>query len=80
VSFLSIEELSSRGSLACREAFASLRDQLKLERNVEETVEYEPLKEIDAPSYNVRGTPELGFSSEKNWKYSCTFPRKLSET
>jgi hypothetical protein len=57
VSFLWIEELSSKGSLACREAFAYLRDQLKLESSVEETVEYEPLKEIDAPSYNVRETP-----------------------
>lgn len=27
--------------------------------NIEETVEYEPLKESDAPSYNVRGTPRV---------------------
>jgi hypothetical protein len=65
--------------MACQEAFAYLRDQLKLERNVEETVEYEPLKETDAPSYNVRETPR-GFSSEKNWKYSRTFQRKPSQT
>jgi hypothetical protein len=56
---LSIEELSCKGSMACQEAFAYLRDQLKLERNVEETVEYEPLKDTDAPSYNVRETPRV---------------------
>ena len=27
--------------------------------DVEETVEYEPLKESDAPSYNVRETPRV---------------------
>jgi hypothetical protein len=59
VPFLSIEELSSKGSMACQEVFAYLRDQLKLERDVEETVEYEPLKETDAPSYNVRENPRV---------------------
>lgn len=59
VPFLSVEELSSKGSLACQEAFAYVRDQLKLERNVEETVEYEPLKEADAPSYDVRENPRV---------------------
>jgi hypothetical protein len=56
---LSIEELSSRGSSACQEAFAYLREQLKAIGNVEETVEYEPLKESEAPSYNVRETPRV---------------------
>jgi hypothetical protein len=59
VPFLPIEELSSKGSSACQEAFAYLREQLKADRNVEETVEYEPLKEIEAPSYNVRETPRV---------------------
>jgi hypothetical protein len=56
---LSIEELSSKGSPACQEAFAYLRERLKAEGNVEETVEYEPLKETEAPSYNVRETPRV---------------------
>jgi hypothetical protein len=54
---LSIEELSSKGSPAGQDAFAYLRKQLKADGNVEETVEYEPLKETEAPSYNVRETP-----------------------
>lgn len=56
---MSIEELSSRSSPACQEAFAFLREQLKATPNVEETVEYEPLKESEAPSYNVRETPHV---------------------
>lgn len=56
---MSIEELSSKGSSACQETFAYLREQLKAIGNIEETVEYEPLKESDAPSYNVRGTPRV---------------------
>lgn len=56
---MSIEELSSKGSSACQEAFAYLREQLKAIGNIEETVEYEPLKESDAPSYNVRETPRV---------------------
>jgi hypothetical protein len=56
---LSIEELSSKGSSACQEAFGYLREQLKAIGNVEETVEYEPLKDSDAPSYNVRETPRV---------------------
>ena len=56
---LSVEELSSKGSPACQEAFTYLRDQLKAEKNVVESVEYEPLKEMEAPSYNVRETPRV---------------------
>jgi len=56
---LSVEELASKGSLACKEAFAYLREQLKADSNIEETVEYEPLKECEAPSYNVRETPRV---------------------
>jgi hypothetical protein len=56
---VSIEELSSKGSPACQEAFSYLREQLKANTDVEETVEYEPLKESDAPSYNVRENPRV---------------------
>ena len=56
---MSIEELSSKGSSASQEAFTFLREQLKAEANVEESVEYEPLKESEAPSYNVRETPRV---------------------
>ena len=56
---MSIEELASKGSSACQEAFAYLREQLKAIGNIEETVEYEPLKESDAPTYNVRETSRV---------------------
>ena len=56
---MSVEELSSKGSPACREAFTFLRGQLKANPTVEETVEYEPLKESEAPTYNVRETPRV---------------------
>lgn len=56
---MSIEELAAKGSLLCRETFAFLREQLKANAMVEETVEYEPLKESDAPSYNVHETPRV---------------------
>ncbi len=56
---MSIEELSSKGSPACQEAFTYLRGQLKSEQDVVESVEYEPLKEAEAPSYNVRETPRV---------------------
>lgn len=63
---MSLEELSNKGSPACKEAFAFLREQLNSDENVEETVEYEPLKESEAPSYNVRGTPRVrAFFGEK---------------
>jgi hypothetical protein len=32
---------------------------LKAEQNVVESVEYEPLKDAEAPSYNVRDTPRI---------------------
>jgi hypothetical protein len=56
---LSVDELSSKGGPACQEAFAYLRDQLKAEESVVESVEYEPLKDTEAPSYNVRETPRI---------------------
>ncbi len=63
---MSVEELSGKGSPACQEAFTFLREQLKAQSNVEESVEYEPLKEADAPSYNVQGTPRVrAFFAEK---------------
>ena len=56
---MSVEELSSKGGPACQEAFVYLRDQLKAEEGVVESVEYEPLKDAEAPSYNVRETPRV---------------------
>ena len=56
---LSVEELSTKGNPTCREAFAYLRDQLKAEEGVVESVEYEPLKDAETPSYNVRETPRV---------------------
>lgn len=56
---MSVEELSSKGSPACQEAFAYLRAQMKLDPNISESVEYEPLKEVEAPSYNIRDTPRV---------------------
>ena len=56
---LSIDELSKKGSLQCQEAFSYLRDQLKTDAQIQETIEYEPLKETEAPSYNVRDTPRV---------------------
>lgn len=56
---MSIEELSRKGSAQCQEAFALLREQMKSLGNVEETVEYEPLKESEAPTYNVNETPRV---------------------
>ena len=39
---------------------------MKSEHDVVESVEYEPLKDTDAPSYNVRDTPRVRvFFSEK---------------
>ncbi len=63
---MSVEELSSKGSPACQEAFAYLREQLKSEQNIAESVEYEPLKDSEAPSYNVMDTPRVrAFFGEK---------------
>lgn len=63
---MSVEELSSKGSPACQEAFAYLRDQLKADQNVVESVEYEPLKDAEAPSYSVKETPRVrAFFGEK---------------
>lgn len=63
---MSVEELSSKGSAACQEAFAYLREQMKSDQNITESVEYEPLKDAEAPSYNVRDTPRLrAFFGEK---------------
>ena len=56
---MSVEELSRKGSPQCQEAFSFLREQLKSDANIQETVEYEPLKETEAPSYNLRDTPRV---------------------
>jgi hypothetical protein len=56
---LSIEEIASKGSPASQDAFNYLREQLKAEAEVAESVEYEPLKEMDAPTFSVRETPRV---------------------
>jgi hypothetical protein len=56
---MSIEELSATGSPSCKEAFMFLREELKRHQNVEQTIKYEPLKEREAPSYNVNETPHV---------------------
>ncbi|HKM75620.1 MAG TPA: hypothetical protein VJZ32_04310 [Candidatus Bathyarchaeia archaeon] len=56
---MSVDELAGKGSPQCKEAFVFLREQLKADPDVEETIEYEPLKESDAPSYNVREMPRV---------------------
>jgi len=63
---VSVDELSSKGSPECREAFAYLREQLRAQQNVTESVDYEPLKEAEAPSYNISETPRVrAFFGEK---------------
>ena len=56
---MSIEEIASKGSPASQDAFNYLREQLKAEAEVAESVEYEPLKEMDAPTFSVRETPRV---------------------
>jgi hypothetical protein len=56
---LSVEELASKGSPASQDAFRYLREQLTVERDVVEGVEYEPLKDAEAPTYSVRDTPRV---------------------
>ncbi len=56
---MSVEELASKGSQACQEAFAYLREQLRADQNVSESVEYEPLKEAEAPTYSIGDTPRV---------------------
>lgn len=56
---MSVEELAVKGSVGCKEAFAYLREQLKADPNIEETVEYEPLKECEAPTYNIQEMPRV---------------------
>ena len=56
---LSVEELASKGSPASQDAFRYLREQLTVDRDVVESVEYEPLKDAEAPTYSVRDTPRV---------------------
>ncbi len=49
----------SKGSPECQEAFAYLREQMKSDPNVVESLEYEPLKDAEAPSYSVNDTPRV---------------------
>jgi len=56
---MSVEEIASKGSPASQDAFRFLREELKGERDVVESVEYEPLKDAEAPTYSVRDTPRV---------------------
>lgn len=56
---MSVEEIASKGSAASQDAFFYLREQLRGESGVVESVEYEPLKDADAPTYSVRDTPRV---------------------
>jgi len=56
---LSVEDLASKGSPASQDAFRYLREQLTVDRDVVESVEYEPLKDAEAPTYTVRDTPRV---------------------
>jgi hypothetical protein len=56
---MSVDELAAKGSPACQDTFAYLREQLKLNEKISESVEYEPLKDTEAPSYNIQDTPRL---------------------
>jgi hypothetical protein len=56
---MSIEEMASKGSPASQDAFQYLREQLKVEPGVFENVEYEPLKDAEAPTYSIRDTPRV---------------------
>ena len=56
---MSVEDLAAKGSSASQDAFQYLRAQLKAEPGVVESVEYEPLKEAEAPTYSVKDTPRV---------------------
>lgn len=56
---MSVEEFASKGSPSCQEAFAYLREQLKADQAIAESLEYEPLKDAEAPTYSVRETPRV---------------------
>jgi hypothetical protein len=73
---LSIEELSSKGSPSCQEAFAYLREQLKADQSVEETVEYEPLEDSEAPSYDVKDTPRVRVFFGEKLEVFLSIPEK----
>jgi len=63
---LSIEEIAGKGSRESQDAFNYLREQLKSEPGVVEGIEYEPLKDSDAPTFSVRDTPRVrAFFGEK---------------
>jgi hypothetical protein len=54
-----VEELSRKDPSQCQEAFCFLREQLKSDAAIQETVDYDPLKESEAPTYNDRDTPRV---------------------
>ena len=61
-----MEDLISKGSPSAQKAFAYLRQELKAEQGVVEGIEYEPLKEAEAPTFSVKETPRVrAFLGEK---------------
>lgn len=61
-----IEELIEKGSAHCQETFSFLRSQLTSNPDIAETVDYEPLKQEEAPTYEVANTPRVrAFFGEK---------------
>jgi len=56
---MSVEEMASKGSPASQDAFRYLREQLKVEPGIVESLEYEPLKDAEAPTYSVNDTPRV---------------------
>jgi len=62
----SVEDFLSKGSPAAQEAFGYLREQLSSEHGIVEGVEYEPLKDAEAPTFSVNETPRVrAFLGEK---------------
>ena len=51
--------MASKGTPDSQNAFNYLREQLMGEHDVVESVEYEPLKDSEAPTYSVRDTPRV---------------------
>lgn len=57
--WLSVEEMASKGSAPCQDAFQYLRQRLRDISDVVESMEYEPLKDAEAPTYSIGDTPRV---------------------
>jgi hypothetical protein len=77
---MSIEELASKGSTQSREAFEFLRKELKSNPIVQETLEYEPIKNSEAPSYNIRETPRVRVFFGDKLEIFLFIPEKAVQT